>query len=80
MSPNSETGLQVAATPRRRKVQATPSSPVDAASFPASEKMRRGRRSHTVVTRRHRHLCRTTSVFAMSRTVGRAAGFLKPGI
>jgi hypothetical protein len=36
---NSEAGLRVAVTPRRRKLLATPSSPVGAASFPASEKM-----------------------------------------
>jgi hypothetical protein len=32
--PNSQAGLSVAATPRRRKVQATPSSPVAAAIIP----------------------------------------------
>ena len=34
LNPNSEVGLWVAATPRRRKVRATPSSPVGSAAFP----------------------------------------------
>jgi hypothetical protein len=37
-NPNSEAGLSVAATPRRRKVQATPSSPVAAAIMLLPEK------------------------------------------
>ena len=72
LKPNSEAGLQVAATPRRRKVLATPSSPVGAASFPVSEKMRRGRRRHTVVTRRRRYPRRATSVFGIDGDVGEA--------
>ena len=34
LNPNSEVGLWVAATPRRRKVRASPSSPVGSAAFP----------------------------------------------
>jgi len=41
--------------PRRRKVLATPSSPIGLWAFPLTEKMRRGRRKHPAVTRRHRH-------------------------
>ena len=54
LNPNSEAGLSVAATPRRRKVQAMPSSPVAAAIIPLPGKMRRGRRYHPVATRRRR--------------------------
>ena len=55
LNPNSEIVLRVAATPRRRKVLATPSPPVGPVAVPMSEKMRRERRGHPTVTRRHRH-------------------------
>jgi hypothetical protein len=71
LNPKTEAGLPVAATPRRRKVLATPSSPVDPASFPASEKMRRRRRRHTVATRRHRYPRPATSVFGLKRDLRR---------
>jgi hypothetical protein len=61
--PNSEAGLSVAATPRRRKVQATPSSPVAAAIYAAAGKMRRGRRYHPVATRRRRYFRLAASEF-----------------
>ena len=64
-NPNSEAGLSVAATPRRRKVQATPSSPVVAAIMPLPEKMRRGRRYHPVATRRRRYFRPAASEFRL---------------
>jgi hypothetical protein len=67
LNPTSEAGLSVAATPRRRKVQATPSSPVAAAIMPLPEKMRRGRRYHPVATRRHRYLRAATSEFGIKK-------------
>jgi hypothetical protein len=66
ISPNSEAGLSVAATPRRRKVPATPSSPVAAAIMPLPEKMRRGRRYHPAATRRRRYFRLTASEFGIS--------------
>jgi hypothetical protein len=61
--PTSEVGLSVAATPRRRKVQATPSSPVAAAIIPLPGKIRRGRRYHPVATRRRRYFRLAASGF-----------------
>ncbi len=46
LGPDSEVGLPVAATPRRRSVAATPSSPVAVSLDPPCEKRRRGRRCH----------------------------------
>jgi hypothetical protein len=66
-NPNSEAGLSVAATPRRSKVQATPSSPVAAAIMPLPEKMRRGRRYHPVATRRRRYFRPAASKFGLNR-------------
>jgi len=66
ISPNSEAGLSVAATPRRRKVPATPSSPVAAAIMPLPEKMRRGRRYHPAATRRRRYFRLTASEFGVN--------------
>jgi hypothetical protein len=67
LNPNSEAGLSVAATPRRSKVQATPSSPVAAAIMPLPEKMRRGRRYHPVATRRRRYFRPAASKFWLNR-------------
>jgi hypothetical protein len=66
LNPNSEAGLSVAATPRRRKVQATPSSPVAAAIYAAAGKMRRGRRYHPVATRRRRYFRLAASEFGLN--------------
>jgi hypothetical protein len=66
--PNSEAGLSVAATPRRRKVQATPSSPVAAAIYAAAGKMRRGRRYPPVATRRRRYFRLAASEFGIKIT------------
>ena len=65
LNPNPEAEPGVAATPRRRKVQATPSSPVTAAIKPLPKKMRRWRRCHPVATRRRRHLQPATSEFGL---------------
>jgi hypothetical protein len=66
MNPTSEAGLSVAATPRRRKVPATPSSPVAAAIMLLPEKMRRWRRCHPVATRRRRSFRPVASEFGMN--------------
>jgi hypothetical protein len=76
-NPNSEAGLSVAATPRRRKVPATPSSPVAAAIMPLPEKMRRGRRYHPVATRRHRYFRLAASVFGFNFKRDLKRAFLK---
>jgi hypothetical protein len=66
LNPNSEAGLSVAATPRRRKVPATPSSPVAAVIMPLPEKMLRGRRYHPAATRRRRYFRLTASEFGLN--------------
>jgi hypothetical protein len=73
LNPTSEVGLSVAATPRRRKVQATPSSPVAAAIIPLPGKMRLGRRYHPVATRRRPYFRLAASEFGMNCRRQRAA-------
>ncbi len=69
LNSNSEAGLCVAATPRRRNVLATPSSPVGNVSCPVTGKNATGRRCHPPVTRRHRYAQPATSEFGLNQIV-----------
>ena len=64
---------------QRGKVLAMPSSPTGLWAFPLAEKMRRGRRRHPTVTRRHRHPRLATPEFGLNRAQWQSCRALPAG-